>query len=69
MRSSEHESMSDNYLETPAYNIPDQNTAALLSIAISLKRLADHLAPDPNSDPRMPPLLWLGDVLRETRES
>ena len=34
------------------------------SIAISLKRIADHLAPT-NGD--MPPLLWLGDVIREPK--
>ena len=37
--------------------------AALVSIAISLKRLADHLAP--NDGVHQAPLLWLGDVLLE----
>lgn len=34
----------------------------LASIAISLKRIADHLAP--KDGVHQPPLLWLGDVLR-----
>jgi hypothetical protein len=34
---------------------------AVVSIAISLKRLADHLAP---TDGKLPPLLWLGDMIR-----
>lgn len=42
-----------------------RNYDALTSIAISLKRLADHMAP--NDGVHMPPLLWLGDVLREEK--
>ena len=36
----------------------------LTSIAISLKRIADHLVP---ADPAMPPLVWLADAIREAR--
>jgi hypothetical protein len=38
-----------------------RNYDAVVSIAISLKRLADHLAP---TDGKQPPLLWLGDMIR-----
>lgn len=38
----------------------------LLSIAISLKRIADHLVPPPSSGD-MPPLLWLADVLERMK--
>lgn len=37
----------------------------LASIAVSLKRLADHLAP--LDDTLQPPLFWLGDVIRELK--
>ena len=53
----------DILFEDGAQSTPYRLEAALTSIAISLKRLADHLAPLEESG-KMPPLLWLGDVIR-----
>lgn len=56
----EHRGPLDGLLEPGAAHFD-----VLTSIGISLKRLADHLAP--NDGKHSPPLLWLGDVLRELK--